>query len=206
MSKSMEKLQGMLCYVQVDKAVPCYEKDKGTEWKCDIIVTDEDVADEFTAIYKKQPPKKIKTTEFEKLYKCAPPEDAGKNVWAITLKRNTKLKNGNEVPEMYQPKVLHQTVNEKGVVTRTDITNSKLVANGSMGSVSIDTWDSPQYGPSARLKNILVKELIEYTRTAQEPGSEFDDEKAPEPPESFNKEKATTKAKKKVEEDVDDPF
>ena len=46
----MKKLTGMLLYVQLDQAVPCYDKTKGKEWKASIVV-DEDTADAFAEIF-----------------------------------------------------------------------------------------------------------------------------------------------------------
>ncbi len=208
--KTLEKLSGTLVYVQIVDPSNCFEKAKGSEWKVGIVV-DEDTADEFEAVYPKQAGKKVKTADFESIYKCKPPENAEKNVWVITLKKNTKLANGEEVPDVYKPKAFLQSKDADGKVTRKDITLTQLVGNGSLGAVSIDHWESPTYGGVARLKNVLVTDLIEYVRTSREAGSEFDDEKAPEPPESLNKTKegkapkAAAKQKADATEDTD-PF
>lgn len=170
----MNKLQGVLLYVCVPRPVPCFDKAKGTEWKASIAV-DEDQADEFDALKTKQVAKKVKRSEFESIYKVAPPEGDGKNVYVITLKKNTQYKDKDTkelkpIPEAYHPKVLLQDGDE-----RVDITNEKLVANGSKGMMSFEIRNSPQYGDNAQLKNLLVTELIEYTPSAREAGGEFDD-------------------------------
>jgi len=128
----MKKLTGMLVFVQVDKAVPCYDKEKGKEFKAGVVV-DEDTADAFAEIFSKQPARKVKRSEFESIYKVEPPEGTEKNLYVITLKKNEKLSNGNPVPDLYRPKVFLQT--PKG---RDEITTSKLVGNGSYGTLSID--------------------------------------------------------------------
>lgn len=211
----MKKLTGMLVYVCLDKAVPCYDKEKGKEWKVGVVV-DEDTADEFAAIFAKQPARKVKRSEFESIYKVAPPEGNEKNLYVITLKKNEKLANGQPVPDLYRPKVFLQT--SKG---RDEITTSKLVGNGSYGTLSIDRYDN-DYGSSARLQNVLVTELVEYERgTGYEAGSEFDDDnaddgegnnvrvpaKAKAKPES-KAAKPAAKAKPVVEDEFDDeiPF
>ena len=169
----MKKLTGMLVFVQLDKAVPCYEKEKGKEWKAGVVV-DEDTADAFAEIFSKQPARKVKRSEFESIYKVEPPEGTEKNLYVITLKKNENLANGNPVPDLYRPKVFLQTT--KG---RDEITTSKLVGNGSYGTLSIDRYDN-EYGSSARLQNVLVTELVEYERSSSvyQSGSEFDDDNA----------------------------
>lgn len=168
----MKQLEGTLVYVMMDRPTDCYEKEKGQEWKAGIVITDEDVVDQFDEIYNKQPAKKVKASQFEEIYKCPLPEGAGKNVWVVTLKKNVKLSNGEPVPDKYKPRVFEKQGN-----TNVDITQTKLVANGSKGVISIDHW-AGEKGAVARLKNVLVTDLIEYERTASgpeyTPGQEFD--------------------------------
>lgn len=205
----MNKLTGTLVYCIIDRGVDCYEKNKGQEWKCGVVV-DEDTADAFAKLYPKQAATKVKSVDFKEKYKCELPDWAQKNVYVIQLKKNVKLANGEPVPDKYRPRCFEQQGN-----SRVDITLTKLVANGSVGTLSIDHFDSA-HGPIARLKNILVTDLIEYERTENnyESGSEFDDEKAPEPPESLNKTKEgktpkaskAEKAKSKDEFEDESPF
>jgi hypothetical protein len=167
----MKFLEGMLVYVCIDKPTACYDKEKGFEYKAGVVV-DEDTADAFAEIYSKQPARKVKRTAFEQEYKCKPPEGTEKNLYVITLKKNTKLANGEPVPSKYVPKVLQKQGN-----TLVDITNSILPANGSTGVVSVDHYEG-KMGPVARLKNVLVTELIEFERTgggSYEAGDEFSD-------------------------------
>ena len=199
----MKSIKGMLVYVCIDKPRDCYDKEKGQEWKATVVTADEDTADLFAETFAKQPPKKIKTAEFESIFKVAPPEGAGKNVWAITLRRNTVLANGEMVPERYQPKAFVR--NEDG--TLKDITKNILIGNGSMGEISIDIYESTKYGgKTARLKNILVTDLIEYTPPERtlEAGSEFG-EVAPAPAPAAKAGKAKAKPEPEVEEE-DSPF
>ncbi len=167
----ISKLNGTLVYVQVDRPTKCFEKDKGEEWKASIVV-DEDTADEFNELYPKQTAAVVKTSEFEEKYKIEPPFPDAKKQYVITLRKNTLLSNGEPVPEQYQPKVFIVEDGEK-----VEITQDRLVANGSTGAISIDHFETKSYGNVARLKNIMVKELVEYVRTARASnGSEFDDE------------------------------
>lgn len=180
----MQKLTGMLLYVQLHKPTKGYVKagaePKADEWKASVAITDEDLLDEYEAFTKqidaKTSIKKVKTTEFEATYKVAPPEDAGKNIWIVTLRKSTELgKTGKPVPDLYKPKVF-----EKVGKTLIDVTNTKLPANGSYGSISIDKFERTNGTTSLYLKNVLVTQMIEYVReeksSVYEAGCEFDDE------------------------------
>jgi len=179
----IKKLTGTLLFVQVQSPVDCFEKAKGKEWKASIAV-DEDTADAWNEDYPKQTATVVKTSEFEAKYKIAPPIPDAKKQYVITLRKNTKLGNGEDVPDVYQPKVQVRDADEETGFK--DITKEVLVANGSKGSMSIDLWEMSK-GNVARLKNILVTELIEYekkegTGGTYVPGSEFDDDETPAKP------------------------
>lgn len=209
----MQKLTGMLLYVSLNKPQKAYvkagEPTKPDEWKASVAITDEDVVDEYEEFAKgidaKTSIKKVKTTEFEGIYKVAPPEDAGKNIWVVTLRKSTQLgKTGKEVPDLYKPKVF-----EKVGKALVDVTNSKLPANGSYGSISIDKFERSNGTASLYLKNVLVTQMIEYVAESgpeYEPGSEFDDEPKVEAPKAKSEPKveAKPKARAKVETPADE--
>lgn len=165
---SINKLLGTLVYVQVDTPKPCFVAEKGNEWKTSIVVS-EDAADEWDEAFPKQTAKQVKTSEFEAMYKTAAPFPDQRKQYIITLRKNTRLGNGNEVPVQYQPKVFQQ----KGSVL-VDITHVALPANGSLGQVSVDVYEG-KMGTFARLKNVLVTKLIEYVKQDEGAamGSEF---------------------------------
>lgn len=214
----MQKLTGMLLYVSLNKPQKAYvkagEPAKPDEWKASVAITDEDILDQYEEFAKnidaKTSIKKVKTAEFEGIYKVAPPEDAGKNVWIVTLRKSTELgKTGKPVPDLYKPKVF-----EKVGKALVDVTNSKLPANGSYGSISIDKFERTNGTTSLYLKNVLVTDMIEYVpdeTATYEAGSEFDDEPAEAPKaKPAAKVEAKPKARAKVEvatEDEDEiPF
>jgi hypothetical protein len=212
----MNKLTGMLLYVCLNKPVKAYvkagEPAKPDEWKASIAIADEDTIDAYEEFAKgidaKTSIKKVKTSEFEGIYKVAPPEDAGKNVWVVTLRKSTQLgKTGKEVPELYKPKVF-----EKVGSTLVDVTHSKLPANGSLGSISIDKFERTNGTASLYLKNVLVTNMIEYVAPESDynPGDEFGEEgaSAPAKAEKPAKEAKPTKAAKPAAEVEDDdlPF
>ena len=207
---AINKLFGVLTFVQLDSPKACFEASKGKEFKSSIVISEDD-ADAWDEEYPKQSAKTVKTSDFEGIYKIPAPFPEQRKQHIVTLRRNTHLANGEELPAKYQPKVLHKQGN-----TLVDVTTSVLPANGSVGAMSVDVWESPKYGNLARLKNVLVTEMIEYTRTdSGEPGSEFEDElsdasEAPTKPskaETKATPKTASKTKPKAQEEPDDsPF
>jgi len=185
MSK-FDKISGMLVYVQVNEPVKAYNKPgtpvKPDEYKASLVLTDEDYVDELQDYAKELDTllslKKVKTVEFEEKYKVAPPEGAGKNVWVLTFKKSSEQgKTGKPLLEQHKPKVFEKIKTKQGT-TLVDITHSKLVANGSMGTISVQKFDRNVGGSSLYLQNVLVTNLIEYVKPENnyESGSEFDDE------------------------------
>lgn len=222
-NSDFSKVSGMIVYCQMAEPVKAFVKpgapSKADEWKCSIVLTDEDYVDELEAYGKSLDTllsmKKVKTIDFENTYKVAPPEGAGKNVWVFTLRKSTELgKTGKPVPSQYQPKVFEKVKN-----TMVEITNSKLVGNGSYGTVSVDKFDRTAGGSSLFLKNLLVTDLIEYVKQESdyEAGSEFGDDsasdgngssvKVPASAKTKDAPKAKAKAKPQDDEDSDElPF
>ena len=170
-----DKIEGMLLYASIRDAVKAYQKPgtdpKPQEWKVSVVLTDEDYVDELEDWAKKNDVKlslkKVKTAEFEEIYKTKPPEDAAKNVWVWTLRKSVELgKTGKPVPDKYKPKVYQR----KGA-TLVDVTGTVLVGNGSIGVVSTDLFVRNNGSASIYLKNVLVKDLVEYIK--EESGSSY---------------------------------
>ena len=213
MTYNFEKIRGTLVYVQLQEPVKAYVKpgapSKPDEWKASVVLTDEDYVDALEEYAKSLDTqislKKVKTASFEEIYKTASPEDAGKNVWVLTLRKSVELgKTGKPVPDKFKPRVY---LKDDGVIQ--DITATKLVGNGSKGSISVDKFDRAAGGSSLYLKNVLVTDLVEYEAKESDykPGSEFEDENEPA---KENKPK-TAPAKKAVKpatppDDDDFPF
>lgn len=216
----MNKLSGMLVYVQLQEPVAAFVKPgvppKPKEWKASVVVTDKAVKKEYEKFAKSLDTlvsiKEVETSEFEEIYKVAPPEDAGDEVWIVTLRKSTELgKTGKPVPDQFKPRVYHQVGN-----TRQDITATKLVGNGSYGSISLDVFMKQAGGGSIFLKNVLVTDLVEYEKKtgAENDGSEFDaddgsDTPVKVPAKAVEKAKAKPKAKPtSAFDDMDDdiPF
>lgn len=164
--KQVPMLTGTLVYVQVQQPKPCYEESKGHEYKASIVVSEDD-AEQWDEIYPKQTAKQVKTSDFLNYYKIPAPFPSQRKQFVITVRKNTKLGNGDPVPEKYQPKVF-----EKVGSKITDVTKEKLPANGSLGQISVETFEG-KMGVFARLKNVLVTEMIEYKKDDDGSGSEF---------------------------------
>ncbi len=171
--KTFGVVEGMLVYAKIAEPSQKYQS-KDTEYTISVIV-DEDSADAWDAEFKKQPAKKIKASEFEGKYKIALPDNlkGEKNVYEIKLKRDA-TKDGEEFYPENRPKVFVDYANGD----RVDITESRLIANGSYGKVSyrINTND---FGTFAKLANVLMDEegFKEYVSTGGAAGSEFGDVK-----------------------------
>jgi hypothetical protein len=163
-------LNGVFAFAKIARPDFKYQS-KDTEYSVQIIV-DEDEADEWDEKFKKQPAKKIKVADFESIYKFPCPIQGAKNVYAITLKRDAVVDGEEFFPET-RPKVLLDTTEG-----RVDITESRLIANGSKGKVSYRV-SSNDYGTFARLQNILMNEedFIEYESNYSAAGAEFGEEK-----------------------------
>lgn len=171
--KTFGVVEGTLVYAKIAEPSQKYQS-KDTEYTISVIV-DEDTADAWDAEFKKQPAKKIKASEFETKYKLALPDSlkGEKNVYEIKLKRDA-TKDGEEFYPENRPKVFVDYKNGD----RVDITESRLIANGSYGKVSyrINTND---FGTFAKLANVLMDEdgFKEYVSTGGAAGSEFGDVK-----------------------------
>ncbi len=202
-----EKVEGMLLYACIRDAAEAYQKPgtppKCKEWKVSVVLTDEDYVDELEDWAKKNDVKlslkKVKTAEFEEIYKTKPPEDASKNVWVWTLRKSVELgKTGKPVPDKYKPKVYQR----KGA-TLVDVTGTVLVGNGSIGVVSTDLFVRNNGSASIYLKNVLVKDLVEYIKeesgSSYVEGSEFGIPVEEEP-------KSVAKKSKDTEDGEESPF
>lgn len=183
----MNKLSGTLVYVAVHEPKKAFQKPgtpfKPDEWSAGVVITDKKVKKEFekyaASVDAKVSLKEVDSADFEEIYKTELPEGAGDEVWVVTLRKSTELgKTGKPVPEMFHPRVYLQTT-EGNKVVRQEITHTKLVGNGSKGTISIDPFVRDNGTASLYLKNVLVTDLVEYVRqegTYAEPGSEFDED------------------------------
>lgn len=215
--KPVDKLYGMLLYVCVQKPVKANQEygPKPDEWKASVCVTDKNAIKDFKkyaqSLKTMTSIKEVDTSEFESIYKCKPPKDAGDEVWVVTFRKSTMTKRNGEpvqVDPQYAPRV-YEKQGKYGI----DVTNTKLPANGSMGGISIDVFRKKDGTGSMYLKSVLVTEMIEYVKTTNNTpiGSEWDVEITPEAkatPKVTPKQETKPSKPSKTFEDLDDdiPF
>lgn len=198
-------LEGTLVYAKIAQPDNAYQSEE-KEWTVEVIV-DEDTAEAYDEQFKKQPSKKIKAADFEAKYKIPCPIAGVKNVYSIKLKR-AATNDGVPVDEKFAPKVFLE--DDEG--NRTDITLSRLIANGSYGKVSYYISENG-FGRFSRLQNILMDEkgFKEYVRSGGAggaPGDEFGGGgkvvKVEAPKESATASRPAKPVKAAVQEDQDD--
>lgn len=194
-------LEGTLVYAKIAQPDTKYQSED-KEWSIEIIV-DEDTAEAHDEKFKKQPSKKLKAADFEARYKIPCPIAGVKNVYSIKLKRDA-TKDGEPVDAKFAPKVFLE--DEDG---RTDITLSRLIANGSYGKVSYYISENG-FGTFARLQNVLMdtEGFKEYVRSGGgAPGDEFGGSGKPvkveAPKESATNSRPAKVAKAPVQEEED---
>lgn len=156
---TQETITGTLLYVCIQQPTKKYESDE-TEWKVSLVV-DKKQAKEWNKRFSKQKAKEIDNAEFESIYKIAPPVVEQDEQYVIKISQNTHTSDGKE---MYQPKV-YEDIGANNVI---DITNTKLVGNGSKGSVCYTVVEN-KFGTFAKLNALLVTDLIEYQKTGSNP-------------------------------------
>lgn len=164
-------VEGTLMYAKVGQPDTKYQSTE-KEWSIEVIV-DEDTADAWDEQFKKQASKKIKAADFEAKYKIPCPIKGAKNVFSIKLKR-AATNDGVPVDDNFRPKVFVDSVGEDGEDVRTEIGQSRKIANGSVGKVSYYI-SSNDFGTFARLQNVLMTEegFKEYEATGGAAGDEF---------------------------------
>ena len=203
-------IEGTLVYVKIAQATKKYQSDD-TEYTVSIIV-DEDTADAFDEEFPKQTSKKVKVADFEDKYRIPCPIEGVKNVYEIKLKKDA-TKDGEPFYPEHRPRIFLDDADGN----RTDITESRLVANGSVGKVSYRISENT-FGRFAKLNNVLIQEsdFTEYESNSVPAGEEFGESK-PIKKEAARKEAteartekpskaASKKAPKEPEEDDSSPF
>lgn len=163
-------IEGTLVYAKVGQPDSKYQSSE-KEWSVEVIV-DEDTAEKWDEQFKKQPAKKIKAADFEAKYRIPVPANlkGEKNVYGIKLKRQA-TNDGVPVDENFRPKVYIDDAEGN----RTEVGQSRLVANGSFGQVSYYI-SSNDFGTFSRLQNLRMDEdkFVEYQSSGgSTQGAEF---------------------------------
>lgn len=157
----------VLAYVKIQQPVQKYETEgpQHTEWTVDCIV-DEKTAKRWKREFKKQPAKEFDNDKFKEIFRIDPPFPDQEEQFVIKLKKDTHYKDKETgrlkaFDPKYRVKLLEKVGEKDGKAINVDITKTKLVSNGSVGSVLYDVV-SNKFGTFAKLKAVRVDELIEY--------------------------------------------
>ena len=180
MTTPVNTISGIFAYAKVQEPSLKYQSETEKEFSIDVIV-DKATAKAFGKQFPKQKGKVVDTSDFKEIYKIDPPFPDQDEQYILKLKKPAQFNdkatgNMKAIPEIYWPKIVVKK-NGKAVPLARDI----LIANGSMGKVSYEVNEN-SYGIFAKLKNILVEELIEYKKAdasgADDFGLELDTETA----------------------------
>ena len=158
-------IEGTLVFVSVQTPQAKYQSTE-KEYKAGVVV-DEDTADTWNERFPKQTAKVVKTSDFKETYKIDAPFPDAKKQYVITLKKGAQYADGTPLPKQYQPRILVPQGNQA-----IDVTDTQLPANGSVGKISFEAREN-SYGTFAKLRNVLVTEMIEYKKGGGAAGSDF---------------------------------
>jgi hypothetical protein len=162
----------VLAYAKIAEPVKKYQSED-LVYEVDCIV-DKATAKAWNKQFSKQKAKEFDAEEFTEKFKMEPPF-GGEEVFVIKM-RKPASKDGEMYDEKYRPKVLLDMADGE----RVDITQSRLISNGSKAKVSYRITEN-SFGTFGQLNNILMDEegFIEYKSTGGgAAGSEFGDAKA----------------------------
>lgn len=203
MAENSNVIQGVFAYAKVTEPANKYQSDD-KEFSIDVVV-DKATYKAWGKSFSKQKGKTVDNDDFKEIYKIDPPYEDQDEQYVIKLKKPAQYKDGTELPKEYWPKILLKTGNKAIPLV------GKLIANGSNGKVSYEVTEN-SYGTFAKLKSILVEELIEYKKQGGDAGEDFGievdygAEEFKEQPSEPKKEspKKTSKTKTEPEPDDDD--
>ena len=185
-------------YTCIQTPTKKYNSDE-TEWKTSAVV-DKKTAKEWNKSFPKQKAKEIDNSEFVEKYKCEVIYPEQDEQYVIKLSQNTHNASGKE---MYKPKV-YQDIGNNNVL---DITNKKLVGNGSKGKAAYGVVKN-EFGTFAKLNSICIFDLVEYGGNANPFGNVVEDENDAAQREAYKPSEAkATKGKvtpKPLADDLDD--
>ena len=165
MTLTQNTIEGTLVFVSIQTPQTKYQSVE-KEYKAGVVV-DEDTSDAWNERFPKQTAKVVKTSDFKETYKIDAPFPDAKKQYVITLKKPAQYADGTPLPKQYQPRVL--LADGKQAI---DVTDTMLPANGSKGKISFESREN-SYGTFAKLRNVLVTEMIEYKKGGGSAGDDF---------------------------------
>ena len=158
-------VQGTLLYASIIEPKNKYQSEE--KEFCIEVVVDKATAKAHGKQFPKQKPKVVDTSDFKQIYKIDAPFADEDEQYIIKLKKPAQYKDGTPIKKEHQPKVYIKQ-NGKAV----PLAEGVLVGNGSKGQVSFDITEN-SYGVFAKLKAVLVEELVEYKKQGAEAASDF---------------------------------
>lgn len=146
-------------FAKLQNAVPAYNK-IDSEWTVDVVCSKAD-AKKVKKEFPKTSLKEFDNADFTEKFGIEPPFPAQDEQFILKFKK-AHIKNGQETPEKYRPRVIQQL--EDG--GREDITFEKLIGNGSKGTMSYRIKETKDYGNFVELQALLITDLVEYKSKA----------------------------------------
>lgn len=145
-----------LAFVKVAESDNKYQSED-LEYSLNAVVSKAD-AKAFKKKFPKQSVKDYENDEFKEKFKIDPPFPDQDEQYVLKLSK-VHIKDGVEANPKYRPRVYL----DDGEGNLTDITTSRLVANGSKGDVAYRVSEN-SFGTFAHLEGIRITELIEYKK------------------------------------------
>ena len=145
-----------LAFVKVAESDNKYQSED-LEYSLNAVVSKAD-AKAFKKKFPKQSVKDYENDEFKEKFKIDPPFPDQDEQYVLKLSK-VHIKDGVEANPKYRPRAYL----DDGKGNFTDITTSRLVANGSKGDVAYRVCEN-SFGTFAHLEGIRITELIEYKK------------------------------------------
>ena len=123
------------------------------------VVMDKSTSTAFSKQFPKKKVNPIANDDFIEKYKTDVPFPESPIQYVMNLAQDELKKDGTPMPDFLRPRALLETLD--GQIY--DITEKKLIGNGSKGDVHY-SWYTTSFGPAVRLGNVVVKNLVEYER------------------------------------------
>lgn len=160
MAKSDDKGRGiirnvMFMYVAVQNPKKKYQSEE-REYSVNVVF-DKATSTEITNLFPNKKMTPMDEDSFKNKYGMAAPFTG--IIYVMKLSQPELRKDGSPIPDFARPRVLLET--KAGIF---DITDKKLVGNGSMGDVYYNYYTVPKFGKVLRLGNLVVKRLVEFER------------------------------------------
>lgn len=162
----MPVIKGHIAFAKLQNPVPKWKPEQGDEYTVDLVISKKQ-ARSWKKSFPKQSVREVATEDFKDVFKFDPPYPEQEDQFVIKFRQNAQLrdkKTGETKPIAESMRIQVFEVVGKGSGKKplmANITDTKLVANGSYGVVQY--VESPNdFGTFAKARAIRVDELIEY--------------------------------------------